>query len=112
MNTGTTAYRDSLPYVDDYSTVRAHEPTLWRVNSHSTQTAPAERSTQQSTVDWQDTISWAPVDNTEYALDKDSECYDVEVEGSVMDEHPLRPAPVTTAQKKKKARSKVSVSQI
>jgi hypothetical protein len=103
------SYRDSIPFQDDFSIVHAREGRLRRV-SNNVRTAPTERLPQHD-IDhaWNSASNWLPIDDPEYALEPDGEWYDDALEADVMDP-PIRvDALSSTAQKKKRIRSNLSV---
>jgi len=102
--------RDSIPFLDDYSTVHAREGRLLRVGNEFL-TAPAERVPQrESDHTWSNAASWLPIDDPQYALDPDGDWYDEAVGGDVIAQDSVGGQDFPTAAKKKRVRSKVSVS--
>ena len=103
--------RDSIPLLDDYSTVHAREGRLVRVGNEF-HTAPAERVPQrESDHTWSNAASWLPHDDPQYALDPDGDWYDEAVGGDVITQDDVGGQDLPpTAAKKKRVRSKVSVS--
>lgn len=99
-----TSYHDTIPLLDDYELVQAREGRLRRVGNNL-RTAPLARTTHHETPSWTTATSWAPVDDSEFALDPgDGSWYNEVVEADVMEEFSPE------ALKKRYIRSKVSVS--
>jgi len=90
---------------DGFRNVYAREGRLTRLGP-SLATAPSGRLTQKSDEQWKVVASWLPLDDPEFALDPDGAWYDEVVEGDVMAEENAAPS----ALKKKRAKSRVSVS--
>jgi len=94
-----SSYHDAVPLDHDYEMVYAREnPTTLR-------SQPAERVPQLATDAWAGMSTWAPPDDSMFALDPDGSWYDVAVESHVMED--ITPQ---ASRKKKKPRSMVSVS--
>jgi len=100
----TGAYRDVVPFGDDYDVIHSREIVQRQVRS-TTHTAHAERSAQPNT-SWDSTMSWAPFDDPNYALDADEELYNDALEADVMDDISAQQTPLP----QKKKQSLVSVS--
>jgi len=103
------AYHDTIPFLDDIHVVHAREGRLRRVARDTVWTAPAERSPQHtSDPTWTSATSWGePLDDPELALDPNGDWYDEVVGGEVMQPNENIP---TIAMRKKRKRSKVSIS--
>ena len=99
----TGAYHNTVPFGDEYNVIHSREIFQRQVGS-TTHTAHAERSAQPDT-SWDSTMSWAPFDDPNYALDADGTWYNDVLEANIMDDISPQEAPLP--QKKK---SRVSVS--
>lgn len=108
---GNPSYCDSVPNSNDYARVVAREERLVRVNNNLVPGVPAtaEDYQQDTPSTWAETTSWAPKDNTDYALDPDGDLYDYAVEANPMEDLPP-PAVSQLKEKEKKQKSERSVS--
>jgi len=93
------SYHDPIPFDHDYAMVYARE------DPRTIQSTPVEKAPLPATDAWEGMLSWAPPDDSTFALDPDGGWYDVAVESHVMDE--IRPLATLRT---KKGRSMVSVS--
>lgn len=99
----TGAYHDAVPFGDEYNVIHSREIFQRQVGS-TTYTAHAERSAQPDT-SWDSTMSWAPLDDPNYALDADGTWYNDTLQADIMDDILPQQAPLP-----KKKKSRVSVS--
>jgi hypothetical protein len=100
------SYQHFVPIGDDFLDVHSREGHVKTRNVKSGQKivpTPSIRVTQKSNEQWRLVTSWAPPDDTEFALDS-SMAYDEALEAPVMEEN--NPPQI----EKEKARSKLSVS--
>ncbi|PPR01605.1 hypothetical protein CVT26_013324 [Gymnopilus dilepis] len=97
------SYHDNVLLDDKYDHIYAREGKLRRVGDGFRPTH-TQRNTLVDDVTWNGLTAWGPPDDTDYALDSNSELYDNLVEADVMqDDSTDAPAP-----KPKKKRSRVS----
>ena len=100
-----SSYHDAVPMDDQYDQFHAREGKLRRVGDGYRPTH-SQRSTLVDDVTWNGLTTWGPPDDTDYALDSNSDLYDNLVEADVMQGgSAASPAP-----QPKKKRSRVSVS--
>ncbi|KAJ3500706.1 hypothetical protein NLJ89_g9679 [Agrocybe chaxingu] len=96
------SYHTLIPLeTDDFLDVHAREGRLLKFSTSRTGTAAAERIPQKSDTNWESATSWAFLDNSEIALDRDDARYNAAVDRHVMDE------PKPKKRKSKKSRKKV-----
>ena len=95
----TGAYRDVVPFGDDYDVIHSRKIVQRQVRS-TTHTAHTECSAQPN-ISWDSTMSWAPINNPNYALDTDEELYNDMLEADVMDDISAQQTPLP--QKKKQS---------
>ena len=88
---------------DEYGGIQAREGRLRRVGD-GFRPAPEPRILLNDDLLWDTLSSWAPPDDTDYALDASTELFDTLLAAEVMEETLEAPKPA------KKNRSKVSVS--
>ena len=103
------SYHETIPFLNDFHAIHAHEGHLQRVYWDTAWTAPPEHSLQQAFKDttWTTATSWGgPPDDPELALDPTGNWYDETLDREVMEMMDV--VPVAALPKKK--RSKVSVS--
>lgn len=100
---GSRTYHDRVNLDHDFEVISARETTT------TVRGIPLEtpRSPQKGRTTWTIGNSWTPQDSADYGLDPSSEWFDAEVEGSVTD---IRPPPGPIKDKKKRKKSRVSVS--
>lgn len=104
------AYHDPVPFVDDFSLFHAREGRLVRAGNEVI-TASDERAPQhEADRTWNAASSWLPVDDSQFALDPDSEWYDEVMDGEVTEDHVPVDGPLSSSRPKKRVRSKLSVS--
>ncbi|KAJ3503439.1 hypothetical protein NLJ89_g8431 [Agrocybe chaxingu] len=105
------SYRNTIPLAhDDYLDVHAGEGRLLNFGG-KLGAAPLEREAQKSDVNWKAASSWAPLDDSELALDPDNVRYNAAVDGPIMEEPQSNVKGSKKSKRKKRAkhpRSKIS----
>lgn len=97
------SYHDTIPMFDDFSIIHSSEGGLRNVGGSSRPTR-VERSSNVDVSDWQNSTSWSPPDDENYALDPDGQQFNNVVQAEIM---AVEPPPM---KKQKKKRSVVAVS--
>ena len=97
------AYHDRLILDDDLDVIHSRATQF---NTSRQLVSETPRAAQTGDLAWVASGSWAPEDNNEVGLDPGSEWYDEAMDGNVMEER----VPPENNKKKKKTRSRVSVS--
>ncbi|KAJ3501460.1 hypothetical protein NLJ89_g9327 [Agrocybe chaxingu] len=108
------SYRDFIPLTnDDFLDVHAGEGRLVTFGSRIG-AAPLEREAQKCDINWKTATSWAPLDDSELALDPDDARYNAAVDGHVMEEQQTTSKSTKKSERRQKKkgkgpRSKVSI---
>ncbi|KAF9470939.1 hypothetical protein BDN70DRAFT_939318 [Pholiota conissans] len=84
------AYHDSVPFLNPstFNIIHATEGVLRRVGN-SVRASRSAVGVQPAAGVWESTMNWSPPDDTQFALDPDSEAYDAALETAVMEDTPL-----------------------
>ena len=98
-----SAYHDHLVLDDDLDVIHSRATQF---NTSRRLVSETPRAAQTGDLAWIASDSWAPEDNNEVGLDPGSEWYDEAMDGNIMEER----LPPENNKKKKKTRSRVSVS--
>ncbi|KAF9470387.1 hypothetical protein BDN70DRAFT_909531 [Pholiota conissans] len=101
------AYHDPVPFLNPstFNIIHASEGALRRVGN-SVRTSRLAVGVQPAAGVWESTMNWSPPDDTQFALDADSEAYDEALESAVMEDTPLPQNP----RKKKSTVSDVKIA--